>query len=89
MQKAIDTGIVCAKPRRDISQVLRTLILQFTRYPTPDQYVTVCRRLVEKFPKLRDDENNGYVSNNCWKSVIRILGLRTPWDVGTYLSKIF
>ena len=32
VQKAVETGVVCAKARRDIVQTLRTLILQHTRY---------------------------------------------------------
>lgn len=34
VQKAIDTGFVSAKARREINQTLRTLLLQHSRYNT-------------------------------------------------------
>ena len=65
VQKAIKTGIVTAKARREINLVLRTYVLAHTIYPTSEQYNTVCRNLVTKFPKLKDDSEKGqsiYVS---------------------------
>lgn len=56
VQDAISTGIVTSKARREIIQILRTFILAYTIYPTSEQYTTVCRNLITKFPKLKDDE---------------------------------
>ena len=62
VQKAIDTGLVCAKPRRDITQTIRTLMLQYSRYPSSEAYTTISRKLIEKFPSLHDGGNSGFVS---------------------------
>lgn len=63
VQTAVETGLISSKARRDIIQVLRTLILQHTRKPSSEQYTEVCRKLVEKYPKLIDEEDeSGYVS---------------------------
>lgn len=53
---AIDSGIVTGKARREIVQVLRTYITAHTVYPTSEQYKTVCKKLVAKFPSLKDSE---------------------------------
>ncbi len=62
VQKAIDTGVVVARARRELIQVLRTLVLQHTKYPSSEQYNKVCERLVTKFPNLQDNRTGGYVS---------------------------
>ena len=64
VQKAVETGVVCAKARRDVVQTLHTLILQHTRYPSSEEYTTVSRKLVEQFPKLHDGGTSGFVSAN-------------------------
>lgn len=62
VQRAIETGVVIAKARQEIVQMLRTLMLQHTKYPTSDQYTTVCQKLIIKYPKLRDTiGSNGFV----------------------------
>ena len=68
VQKAIETGVVSSKARREIVQVLRTLISQYTKYPTSDQYAIICQKLVEKFLNLRHPVgSNGFVSNSYLK----------------------
>ena len=63
VQKAIETGVISSKARREIVQVLRTLISRYTKYPTSDQYTIISQKLVEKFPNLRDPiGSNGFVS---------------------------
>ena len=63
VQEAVRSGIVTSRARREIIQMLRTLILQYTKYMTSEQYVAVCQKLVTKYPKLRDSVgSNGYVS---------------------------
>lgn len=74
VRQSIETGIISSKARRDIIQTLRTLILQHTRYMTPEQYVTVSRKLIAKYPKLRDSVQlgtNGYVST--WHCIVRLM----------------
>ena len=62
VQQAIETGIVVSKARQEIVQMLRTLMLQHTKYPTPEQYTNVCQKLVVKYPKLRNTiGSNGFV----------------------------
>ena len=62
VQKAIDTGIVIPRARREIVQMLRTLMLQFTKEPTTEEYGTILRKLVLKYNTLQDDSKSGYVS---------------------------
>ena len=62
VQKSIDTGIVSTRARREIVQMLRTLMIQHTRYPTSEQYNTVCAKLVTKFKSLKDSLGSGHVS---------------------------
>lgn len=62
VQTSITTGVSCSKSRREISQVLRTLILQHTRQPTSEQYTEIARKLVEKYPALSDGGQTGFVS---------------------------
>lgn len=62
VQRALESGVISSKARREIVQVLRTLILQHTRLPTSRQYSSVCYRLITVYPKLRDEAGCGYVS---------------------------
>ena len=65
VQDAIKTGIITAKARREINLVLRTYIIAHTVYPSSEQYNSICRSFVTKFPKLKDDSQEGksiYVS---------------------------
>jgi len=56
VQQAIKTGVITAKARREIISVFRTYVVSNKVYPTSDQYNTVCRKLVSKFPNLMDRE---------------------------------
>ena len=55
------TGILKRRHRDEIINSFSTLILI---RPTPDDYTTVCRRLVEKYPNLKDKVDSGYVSTS-------------------------
>jgi len=50
--------------RRKIVTMLRNMILQHTLNPTSLEYTTVLTKLVEKFPKLKDQIGNGIVRLN-------------------------
>lgn len=46
----------------EIIRALHTMIMQHQAYPTPYEYRTAYRRLVEKHPALKDETASGYVS---------------------------
>lgn len=58
VQEAIKTGVIIAKARKEIIQVLRTYITKYTVYPASELYVTVCQQLVTKYPKLKDEKGS-------------------------------
>ena len=58
VKEAIDSGVKTGIARREIIQVLRTYMLSHTTSPNSEQYNTVCRKLVTKYPKLRDTEGD-------------------------------
>lgn len=60
---AIKTGVLKKKHRDEIISSLSTLMLVHTSRPTPEDYTMVFRKLVTKYPKLRDTIDCGYVSN--------------------------
>lgn len=62
VKSAVDTDIVTGRARREIIQVLRTYMTTHTVYPTSEQYKTVCKKLITKFPSLKDEEGTRYVS---------------------------
>lgn len=60
VSEAIKTGVVTNRARRRLISVLSRSILVHTMLPTPEQYRTVCLKLIRKFPKLMD-AGGGYV----------------------------
>jgi len=60
--QAIDNGHVTSNAKRKIISLLRSLMVQHTLYPTSEQYITVCTKLVMKYPKLQDPVGNRIVS---------------------------
>ncbi len=60
--RAIDNGHVTSNAKRKIISLLRSLMVQHTLYPTSEQYITVCNKLVMKYPKLQDPVGNRIVS---------------------------
>jgi len=63
VKDAVTSGLVTGKARREINQVLRTYITAYTIHPTSEQYTTVCKKLVEKYPTLKDTKGKTkYVS---------------------------
>ena len=64
VKNAVKTGVVTGIARREIIQVLRTYITKYTVSPTSEQYVTVCQKLIGKFPSIKDTERDSpYVIN--------------------------
>ena len=61
-QRAFTTGVITSKAKREIIQVLRTMMIAHTVYPTSEQYTYVSQLLISKYPKLKGPIGNGYVS---------------------------
>ncbi|XP_065887420.1 uncharacterized protein [Dysidea avara] len=70
VKDAVRTGVTTFKARKEIIQVLWTYITAYTFYPKPEQYTTVCTKLLQKYPKLCDkvDPDCNYGS---WKLALR------------------
>lgn len=60
--KVMETGVLTSRARVEITTSLSTLMLVHTSRPTPKDLTTVSRRLIEKYPNLRDKVDNGFVS---------------------------
>ena len=60
--KETDRYLLTKAVRIEVVAVLTNLIMMHTRFPTSDEYNTVCRNLIEKYPRLQDTIGNGYVS---------------------------
>ena len=60
VQEAVSTGVITGLGRREIIQVLWTYILKYTMQPTSEHYITICQKLIEKYPKLRDTEGQSH-----------------------------
>ena len=64
--KILRSGEAITKNARiEIVAALHTRMLQFQEKPSPFEYRTVCKRLVEKYPALQDQSDSGYVSDYC------------------------
>lgn len=48
--------------RIEIVPVLANITMLQTRFPESQDYTSVCRKLIEKYPRLQDMISNGYVS---------------------------
>lgn len=70
VQQAISTGVVTGSARREIVQVLRTYVLAHTSNPKSEHYNAVCRKLVDKYPKLQDTEGETLYVSEANKSVL-------------------
>ena len=62
--EAMKTGVMTKGARSEIMSALATLIMVYTIRPTPDDMYTVCRRLVQTYPKLKDSTDTGDVSRD-------------------------
>ena len=54
--QAVKTRVLNQKARDEIISSLTTLILVHTKRPKPNDFTTICRRLVAKYPTLKDKE---------------------------------
>ena len=60
--QALEKKIITKAIRTEVVRVLAHQMLQQTMYPTPEEYTTVCQKLVATYPVLKDTIGNGYVS---------------------------
>ena len=61
----IESGVLTKKARGEIVHSLSILMLVHTNRPSPDDYTIVSRRMIQRYPSLKDKVDNGYVSWNC------------------------
>ena len=62
-EEAITTGRLTKRIRTEMIQSLSCLVMIHTKSPSSEQYNLVCRKLIEKYPTLKDDiGSTGYVS---------------------------
>ena len=59
---AIESGILTKKARVEIHNAVATLMLVYTSQPTSNDQDVVCRRLIQKYPTLKDSSDSGCVS---------------------------
>jgi hypothetical protein len=60
--ETIQSGVLTRRARVEIHNALATLILVHTSRPNSNDRDIICRRLVTKFPALKDSSPSGYVS---------------------------
>ena len=60
--EALKSGVLTPKARDEIVHSLATLMMVHTIRPTPDDYNTVCLRLIKTHSILKDKVDSGYVS---------------------------
>lgn len=54
--------VMTDKLRQEIISAIAIQIYQHTMYPSSEEYTTVCRKLIERYPYLKDKVGNGIVS---------------------------
>lgn len=54
-EEAMKTGQLTKRNRIEIVQALSSAIMLHTKIPSSVQYNTVCQKLIEKFPVLKDE----------------------------------
>lgn len=60
---AIETGILIPKHRDEIVNSVAHVMIAYTMKPSPNEYNTICRRLIQQYPTLTDNKSEtGYVS---------------------------
>ena len=76
VKEAVKTGVITGQARKEIIQVLRTYITKYTANPSSEQYVTICQKLVMKYPTLQETEGTSHfvsISSLCSYSYVKLL----------------
>lgn len=59
---ALQRGVITRAARIDIVSAMHTVMMQYEPYPTSYIYQTACKRLLAKFPLIKDKTASGFVS---------------------------
>ena len=62
IRKGMTEGPVTSSVYRKVTDVMKQLILSYTDKPSGEQYTTICRALVTKYPMLKGMVGNEIVS---------------------------
>lgn len=60
--KVLSEEVITDKARIEIVSAIALQAYQHTTYPTSEEYTTMCRKLIERYPFLKDKIGNGIVS---------------------------
>lgn len=60
---ALKSGTPTGRARDDIVDSLATVMMVHTMHPAGSEYNIVCRKLIERYPTLKDSVGTGYVSS--------------------------
>lgn len=69
----LENGEITDALRCEIVSSIAVRIYEICTYPKPEEYTTICKRLIEKYPILKDTYGNGYVRPNSQVYVTEIL----------------
>ena len=61
--KLLSEEVITDKARVEIVAAIALQAYQHTTYPTSEEYTTMCRKLIERYPFLKDKVGNGIVSS--------------------------
>jgi hypothetical protein len=61
--KTLSEEVITEKARVEIITAVAIQVHQHTDYPTSAEYIGVCRKLIERYPFLKDKVGNGIVSS--------------------------
>ena len=62
--KSLSEEVITEKARVEIIAAIAIQVYQHTTYPTSDEYTGICRKLIERYPFLKDKVGNGIVSSD-------------------------
>ena len=61
-EQALKEGVPTKKARDEIVNALATLIMVYTTRPSPKDVSTICEKLIQRHPVLKDHVRGSYVS---------------------------
>ena len=61
--KTLSEEMITEKARVEIISAIAIQVHQHTEYPTSEEYTGVCRKLIQRYPFVKDKVGNGIVSS--------------------------
>ena len=61
--KMLSEEMITEKARVEINSAIAIQVHQHTEYPTSEEYTGVCRKLIQRYPFVKDKVGNGIVSS--------------------------